>query len=153
METSGNETLVLNAVQAAQGETGNFVPDHEVVASTKMHLKDARDSMEIQGGGDLLEIARTTEGLLVSLTAKGRQRLSVSQWHTFRAATNPGPSPVTMPVVSLRVEFSESNNCIVTSSLDFKDGRGSRERTYVRLYLSTDNHNLAKNCRVVLDRI
>jgi hypothetical protein len=84
---SGNEKLVLITVREAQGDSNNFVRDHRVAEIAKMPITDVRDSIEILEGEDLLEVARAEGSFVVTITARGRQRLGRMAWQPAAKAT------------------------------------------------------------------
>src|SRR3954470_12650863 len=71
----GAQRLVLQAIQDSPQDAAGFVTDAQVARSTQIAVSDVRDWLDTLDGEGLVEVARTTEGLRASITAKGRQEL------------------------------------------------------------------------------
>src|SRR4051794_11874539 len=71
----GAQRLVLQAIQDSPKGDAGFVSDTRIAQATSIALDNVRDWFDILDGEGLAEVARTTEGLSASITAKGRQEL------------------------------------------------------------------------------
>ncbi len=77
----GAQRMVLQAIHDSPKNAAGFVSDLEVARSTQIAIADIRDWLETLEGEGYVEVARTTTGLRVSITAKGRQ--AVRQFQRF----------------------------------------------------------------------
>ncbi len=73
----GAQRLVLQAIQQAPADAAGFVTDAQIVQSTKIALKDVRDWIATLEGEDFVEVARTSAGVIASITPKGRLQLGL----------------------------------------------------------------------------
>src|SRR4051812_48105667 len=92
MKLEGGERLVLKSLLGLQGDSGDYVEDARLAASTKMFVQDVRDWLETLEGKGLVERARGTEGFSAYVTAKGKQALRLTE---PMPATGQAPSPKT----------------------------------------------------------
>lgn len=77
MQLWGPQRLILQAVSDLQGESSDFISDTKIAAHAKMGLGDVRNCLLTLEVDNLLSLARTTEGYLASVEAKGRLALSL----------------------------------------------------------------------------
>jgi hypothetical protein len=75
----GAQKTVLQAIHDSPKNAAGFVTDVLIAGTTRIALDDIRDWFDTLDGEGLLEVARTTEGLSASITAKGRLQLSKDQ--------------------------------------------------------------------------
>lgn len=88
----GGQRMVLQAVYDLPKNNAGSVTDAEIAHSTQLAVTDVRDWIETLEGEGLIDVARTTAGLSVLLTASGRQVLR--QFEPF------GSSPPAQQVLS-----------------------------------------------------
>jgi hypothetical protein len=149
----GIHWIVLLAIGKAQGDQSSYIRDSEIAKNIAGNINDIRNSLELLETDGFVEIAKLEFGLVATITAQGR--LALSQYDT-RPVRRPTELESTISMSSgpsLWIEFDETKHCIDHNKLDFKDGRGPVQRTFVRLGVSNDHLRLARSCRVVLDRI
>ena len=75
----GAQRMVLQAVNDLRKNTAGYISEAQIAQSTQISPSDIRDWIETLEGEGFVEVARTTAGLSVLLTAKGRIQLSLYQ--------------------------------------------------------------------------
>jgi pimeloyl-ACP methyl ester carboxylesterase len=75
----GAQRMVLQAVNDLPKNAAGFVTDDQIIQATQISESDVRDWLDTLDGEGLIEVARTTKGLSVLLTAKGRLQLGLYQ--------------------------------------------------------------------------
>jgi hypothetical protein len=73
----GAQRMVLRAILDLPKDASGFVTDRQISHDTRIALKEVKDWIETLDGEELVEVARTTEGLAASITAKGRIQLGL----------------------------------------------------------------------------
>ena len=72
----GAQALVLQAIDAAPKGAAGYCTDAQIAADTRVSLKDVQDYIDNLEDEGYVNVARTTEGLSASITAKGSIQLS-----------------------------------------------------------------------------
>ena len=73
----GGQRMVLQAILDLPKDAVGFVTDKQIEQRTNIALKDIKNWIETLHGEELVEVARTTEGVSASITAKGRLELGL----------------------------------------------------------------------------
>lgn len=73
----GAQRMVLQAVLDTTKDSASFVTDSQIAGATQIAQSDVRDWLDTLDGEGLVEVARTTGGLVASITAKGKLQLGL----------------------------------------------------------------------------
>src|SRR5262249_16601901 len=71
----GAQRVVLQAIQDSPKDAAGFVMDAQVAQGTNIDIEDVQNWIETLEVGGYVDVARTKDGLIASITAQGRLQL------------------------------------------------------------------------------